>query len=78
MAIVNLDETIVGILAGMPGDDDWATQHQVAAKLLEEARQRCKLPKDSAHHRRGDFTTLRCGFSHGGGSTEPANCSNGK
>ena len=78
MAIVDLDGMIVGILAGMPEDEDWTAQHQAAAKLLEDARKRCKLPKDSAHHRRGEFTTLRCGFSHGGGSTQPANCSNCK
>ena len=78
VAIVDLEGRIFGIMAGAPPDEDWEETHQAAARLLENAGRECRLPKNSAHHRRGEFTTLRCGFSHGGGSTEPANCANGK
>ncbi|KAF8879430.1 hypothetical protein CPB84DRAFT_1751652 [Gymnopilus junonius] len=78
MAVVDLDGRIFGFLAGIPDADYWEEQHQAAAQLLEDARRRCRLPKHSAHHRRGAFTTLWCGFSHGGGSTEPGNCTDTK
>ncbi|PPR04543.1 hypothetical protein CVT26_002510 [Gymnopilus dilepis] len=78
MLVVDRDGRIIAILAGRPEDPTWNEVQREAAQLLEEARCACRVPKKSQHHRRGAFTTLRCGFSHGGGQTSPQNLLNSK
>jgi len=52
--------------------------HTHAADCLEEARKKCGQRKEKDTPRRGEFKTMRCGVSHGGGQTHPRNLSNSK
>ncbi|PPR00627.1 hypothetical protein CVT26_012211 [Gymnopilus dilepis] len=78
LIVADRDGRVIAILAGRPDDPSWEAVQREAAELLEEARKTCTVPQKSQHHRRGAFTTLRCGFSHGGGQTSPQNLFNGK
>ncbi|PPQ73935.1 hypothetical protein CVT26_006556 [Gymnopilus dilepis] len=51
---------------------------QEAADALENLRPSLSIPKDERVHRRGAFPAIRCGVSHGGGSTSPGNLRNEK
>ncbi|KAF8911113.1 hypothetical protein CPB84DRAFT_1672179, partial [Gymnopilus junonius] len=76
--IVDMDGRIIAILAGCPDDANWDQVQRNATALLEETKCCCRPPTKSFHHCRGAFTTLRCGFSHGGGQTHPQNLANSK
>jgi len=69
MPIVDKDGHVVALLAGCPSDENW---NRDAAALLEKIRAECPEFDDGCH-RRGDFPTLRCGVSHGGGRMRPMN-----
>ncbi|PPQ76004.1 hypothetical protein CVT26_004945 [Gymnopilus dilepis] len=73
--IADRDGHIIAILAGRPDGKSWEDVQREATELLEEARRQCRVPKKNQCQRRGTFTTLRCGFSHGGGQTRPQNLS---
>lgn len=73
IAIIDRDGRLVAILAGHPDDKTWPEVRRQAARLLEKARQRCRMKEEE--HRRGIFYALRCGVSHGGGQTAPRNLS---
>lgn len=49
---------------------------QDAADALEDLRPDLSIPKGERVHRRGAFPAIRCGVSHGGGSTCPGNLRN--
>lgn len=76
--IVSNDEEkyIIGVFADTPNDAEWPDLVATAAELLEEAREGCQISQSDAEHRRGKFSTLRCGVSHGGGKKMPGNVSN--
>lgn len=76
MPILDREGRLVAILAGCPNDDSWPDLSRQAAEMLERARRTCKIPAKAGHHRRGHFTALRCGVSHGGGQTLPGNLQN--
>ena len=57
-------------------DDSWPDLSRQAVEMLERARRTCKIPAKAGCHRRGHFTALRCGVSHGGGQTLPRNLQN--
>jgi len=70
--IVDKEGRVVALLAGRPADENWDEVQEAAAALLEKIRVDC--PEfDEGCHWRGDFPTLRCGVSHGGGRTQPMN-----
>ncbi|PPR08060.1 hypothetical protein CVT24_010958 [Panaeolus cyanescens] len=67
------------VLAGHPDDPSWKTSNlQEANRLMEYARHRSRVSTKSQKHRRGEFTALRCGVSHGGGQVRPSNLHNNK
>ena len=76
MPVLDREGRLVAILAGCPSDDSWPDLSRQAAEMLEEARGRCKIPAKASRHRRGHFTALRCGVSHGGGQIGPGNLQN--
>jgi len=76
MPILDHEGRLVAILASCPNDDLWPDLSRQAAEMLEEACGRCKISAKAGHHRRGDFSALRCGVSHGGGQTAPGNLQN--
>ncbi|KAF9521457.1 hypothetical protein CPB83DRAFT_872210 [Crepidotus variabilis] len=76
MPIVDKNGVCIGLLAGRPGDPDWPKLQLKGADSLEKARTKCRVSEACSDHRRGQFTTLRTGFSHGGGQTQPRNLAN--
>lgn len=76
MPIVDKNGVCIGLLAGQPGDPDWPKLQLKGADSLEKARTKCRVSEACSDHRRGQFTTLRTGFSHGGGQTQPRNLAN--
>ncbi|KAJ3503665.1 hypothetical protein NLJ89_g8332 [Agrocybe chaxingu] len=74
--LVDQEGRMFGLLAGHPTDSKWDKLAIWAANCLEEARLRCCASPQACHGRRGEFTTLRDGVSHGGGQTHPKNLSN--
>lgn len=66
---------VVTVLAGQPDDSSWPSVHSEAAELLERTRPLLTLNKRSKQHRRGHFSALSYGISHGGGQTSPGNLS---
>ena len=66
-AIVDKDGRIIAILVGQPADPGWPSAHRSAHAALQAARKRCRFPKKSTKHRRGDFPALSAGISYGGG-----------
>jgi hypothetical protein len=73
MPIVDQDGRLVAILAGHPADETWPDVSRQAAKALEKAGQLCSTKEKV--HRRGLFSSLRCGVSYGGGQRWPKNLS---
>ena len=73
-AIVDKDGRIIAVLAGSPNDADWASVHRSAYAALQTARRRCRFPKKTTTHRRGNFPALSAGISFGGGQkvSQPA------
>ena len=59
-------------------EKNWKGLMQEAADALENLRPSLSIPKDERVHRRGAFPAIRCGVSHGGGSTSPGNLRNEK
>jgi len=74
--LVDREGRIVAILAGHPDDPNWVVLHLHAADCLEEARKQGGEERKKCSARRGEFKTMRCGVSHGGGQTQPRNLSN--
>lgn len=70
------EKYVIGVIADTPNDDSWPALMATAAKLLETAQKQCDLDDKDKNHRRGEFDTLRCGVSHGGGQTKPGNLCN--
>ena len=66
-AIVDKDGRIIAVLVGCPANLDWPSVHRSAHAALQAARKRCRFPKKSTKHRRGDFPALSAGISYGGG-----------
>lgn len=70
---------LIGILAGNPGDQDWASLTQKGTEAFEYWGAHCSFPKErdrKGKRSRGDFDCLACGVSYGGGQTKPTNVSN--
>ncbi|PPQ76862.1 hypothetical protein CVT26_001500 [Gymnopilus dilepis] len=68
----------VAFLAGQPNAKDWPQLMQAAGQALETLRPHLSIPKQERVHRRGAFPAVRCGVSHGGGTTHPGNLTNNK
>jgi hypothetical protein len=73
--IVDRDGRLIAILGGRPEDENWQKVQDEAQEHLQEACDRLKTKKGCTH-RRGEFATLSCGVSHGGGQTQPMNIQN--
>lgn len=68
---------VIGLLAGNPGDSDWDLMAAEAADALEKARELCHFPAQKKEKRnRGNFHSLACGVSFGGGQKKPMNVKN--
>ncbi|KAJ3492655.1 hypothetical protein NLJ89_g11185 [Agrocybe chaxingu] len=76
LPIVDKDRRLIALFAGHPPDDNWQDEHRSAADELEQARLKLFGKREAQEHRRGEFDTLRCGTSHGGGQREPSNLAN--
>ncbi|KDR66326.1 hypothetical protein GALMADRAFT_259368 [Galerina marginata CBS 339.88] len=72
MPIVDREDLVIGVCAGLPrGDETWDSLQLRASDLLEEARPRLCFNKKDLKHRRGSFPALAVGISHGGGQSYP-------
>jgi hypothetical protein len=71
--LVDRSGRVIGILGGKPEDENWQGVQDEAQELLQGIRHRLSEPKKGNVHRRGNFPTLRCGVSYGGGQTCPMN-----
>lgn len=76
--LVSADGTLLGVLAGHCDPDEWRRLHQEGLQALEEARRDCRHPPASDSHRRGNFSTIRCGVSYGGRQERPGNLHSNK
>ncbi|KAH9478966.1 hypothetical protein JR316_0009429 [Psilocybe cubensis] len=76
--IIDSENHIIGVIANHPKDESWAELQKQAADALERNRSGCHVPPKERTHRRGKFTTLRAGVSHGGGQRAPGNLKNQK
>lgn len=76
--IVSADGTLLGVLAGHMDPKDWQRLHKEGMDALESARKDSSQVLDGDNHRRGNFSILRCGVSHGSGQKRPCNLSNNK
>uniref|UniRef100_A0A8H7XM19 Uncharacterized protein n=1 Tax=Psilocybe cubensis TaxID=181762 RepID=A0A8H7XM19_PSICU len=76
--ILDSQNHIIGVIANHPKDDSWTELQKQAADALESKRSSCHVPAKERTHRRGKFTTLRAGVSHGGGQRAPGNLKNHK
>lgn len=70
------EQYIIGVIAGCPADESWPDLMNEAADALRQANIDCAASKKDKTHRRGPFTALRCGVSHGGGQRRPGNLKN--
>lgn len=60
---------IIAVLAGRPhGDSSWDTVTHDATNAMEEAHARCSFSDGDMWHLRGEFSTLKVGAAHGGGT----------
>ncbi|PPQ80230.1 hypothetical protein CVT25_003529, partial [Psilocybe cyanescens] len=72
MPLVDNKQRVVGICAGVPDKDNtWSEVHHHAAELLESARPHLSFNRKDKKHRRGNFSALSVGISHGGGQPYP-------
>lgn len=75
---------VYAVLAGIPAestpqkpnadpllDPTWEGVHRRVAQLFESTRPRLAFDKKDQRHRRGQFSALTFGLSHGGGQKEP-------
>jgi len=70
--LVDRSRWVILAFAGVPaGDETWPATQLCATDLLESARSKLSLQKADQSHRRGNFTALAIGISHGGGQTHP-------
>ncbi|KAI0324411.1 hypothetical protein GY45DRAFT_1262880 [Cubamyces sp. BRFM 1775] len=69
--LVDMQDRVVGVLAGHPDSPDWRAVVEEAQNAMEDALRTCNVRGGPDVHRRGAFTTLACGVSFGGGQTEP-------
>jgi hypothetical protein len=76
--ILSEDLYLMVVLAGHPEDEDWPAVPLEGAAALEQARRECNLAEKNRMHRRGFFSAIRCGVSHGGGQKRPMNLKNTK
>lgn len=74
--LVDRSGYVIGILGGKPEDENWQGVQDEAQEQLQGVRHRLNKPKKGNVHRRGNFPTLRCGVSYGGGQTCPMNLQN--
>ncbi|KAF4612565.1 hypothetical protein D9613_012692 [Agrocybe pediades] len=74
--ILDGEQRIIAVCAGQPDDLSWPDLASKAFASVERARDKCSFPKKAQDHRRGTFSALSCGISHGGGQTEPGNLKN--
>ncbi|TFK67072.1 hypothetical protein BDN72DRAFT_879900 [Pluteus cervinus] len=76
-AILDDEERIVAVLVGQPKHASWREAILDAAKTCAEVREAGErdllFNDDHTFHRRGNFTAISIGVSHGGGQTRPGN-----
>lgn len=75
MALVDSNRRLFGVLAGHPDSPTWPSAVRQAEESMENARRELESHAPEGG-RRGVFSTLRCGVSHGGGQTKPGNLQN--
>jgi len=68
---------IATVLGGRADDPNWDRDvNQKCSAAMEDARQNCHLHPKAQEHRRGSYSILSSGYSHGGGQTHPCNMAN--
>jgi len=73
------DGRITAVLGGHVDDPNWNNDiNRTGSAAMESARQNCRLPLKAQEHRRGNYSILSSGYSHGGGQTHPQNVANSK
>ncbi len=65
--LVDKGDRVVGVLAGHPLDSSWGDVVKEANRAMGEAYKACSFTAEQKDHRRGQFATLACGVSFGGG-----------
>jgi hypothetical protein len=76
MPVLDSEGRLVAILAGHPDDECWPDLSREAAEMLEKAGKECIIPAKGRDHRRGNFSGLATGISHGGGQKSPRSLRN--
>lgn len=72
VVIVDSEQRIIAVCVGVPdGDQTWESVHHRAAEALKSARHRLCFKTKEKKHRRGKFSSLGVGISHGGGQRYP-------
>ncbi|KAI5829149.1 hypothetical protein K523DRAFT_328926 [Schizophyllum commune Tattone D] len=69
--ILDKKRRVIAVLAGVPDQKDWPTQHASLADAIEAARPHLKFTNIQTKHRRGVFPAVAVGHSYGGGQTRP-------
>ena len=78
MPIVDVNGKVIAVFAGHPADPVWEKKQHEACEKLEKARETIQEKDSNQTPRRGEFKTMRCGVSHGGGQKKPQNLCNNK
>jgi hypothetical protein len=71
--LVDKKGRLVGILAGTPSNAKWKEAVERMTKKLKTAQELLGLGAHSEAGDRGDFVAKHCGYTHGGGRTQPSN-----
>ncbi|KJA13019.1 hypothetical protein HYPSUDRAFT_117405, partial [Hypholoma sublateritium FD-334 SS-4] len=53
--ITDSEGRIIAVLVARPQQGDWDSVHRHAFNTLKSTRRRCRFPKNSKRHRRGNF-----------------------
>ncbi|KAF7371232.1 hypothetical protein MSAN_00758900 [Mycena sanguinolenta] len=76
--IVDSTGRVIAIFAGHEDDPNFHQNvHNPAAAAMANALEKCSVSEEKTFHRRGNFTTLTTGQSHGGGQLQPGTLANG-
>ncbi|PPQ82213.1 hypothetical protein CVT26_009203 [Gymnopilus dilepis] len=70
--LIDNEDRVIGVCAGIPKNaKDWDALQRHAASLLENARGKLKFDQKDKDNRRGKFSAINIGISHGGGQPYP-------
>jgi hypothetical protein len=65
--LLDKNRRVIGILAGRPKGSGWDEVVKEANDAMENAKERCTFQSSDMDHRRGSYSCLAVGVSHGGG-----------